>query len=302
MIYILAPIHNRKATTLKFLRSFSNQTYKDFKMVVVDDGSTDGSSEAILSEFPKTIILKGDGNLWWTGSMNLGVEYILSNSKCTDYILAINDDVVVKNDYIDKILSASKKNGDAIVGSLYRDNENDEIIYDSGVRIDWEHYVYFQVPYDENKSVVGDVDVLATRGVLIPIVAMKKIGMFEKKLKHYAADYEYFLRAKKMGFQLLISYRAIVYGSEKDKGQETSSRIFSPGHVWNRTFGIKSPMNIFNHLFLIWNYCPSWKYALKDSCLMVGYSVYLFFGSIAIFPIKWFTTWIIRLLSRGRRA
>lgn len=285
-VFVLAPIHNRKDITLLFLRSFSDQTYKDYQMVIIDDGSTDGSSEAILLEFPKTVVLRGNGNLWWTGSMDKGVKYILSVAQEDDYVLAINDDVTVKNDYIEKLVSISKKNNNAIVGSIYRDNKNEELVYDSGVKMNWKYYQYYQVPYKKDGQAMVDVDTLATRGSLIPISVIKKIGLFETKLKHYAADYEYFFRAKKMGYQLLISYDASVYGSEKDRTTPDDSRIQSFQNIWKRNFSIKSANNIYNHLFLIWNYCPSLIYKIKHSFLLISFNVFLLANSIFLYPFK----------------
>lgn len=287
-VFVLAPIYNRKETTLNFLKSFSNQTYKDYQMVIIDDGSTDGSSEAILAEFPKTIILKGDGNLWWTRSMNKGLEYILSVAEDNDYVLAINDDVTVKNNYIEKLVFTSKENEDAIVGSIYRDIENEDIIYDSGVKIDWKRYIYYQVKYDKDKKFIDDVDTLATRGTLILIKIVKDIGIFERKLRHYGADYEYFFRAKKFGHKLVFSCEAAVYGVEKNSlNSDNDSRIRPFFTVWKKVFGIKSSANIFNHLFLIWSYCPSSAYKMKHSGMLIAYDAFLFLNSIFLYPFAW---------------
>ena len=69
MIYIILPVHNRKVTTEKFIKSLVAQTYKEFKLILVDDGSTDGTDKMVLSYIPDGIILKGDGNLWWAGGL-----------------------------------------------------------------------------------------------------------------------------------------------------------------------------------------------------------------------------------------
>jgi GT2 family glycosyltransferase len=293
-VFVLAPIHNRKETTLKFLRSFSNQTYSDYQMVIIDDGSTDGSSEAIRAEFPETVILEGDGNLWWTGAMRKGVEYVLSIATDNDYILAINDDVTVNDDYIEKLVSASEENGNAIVGSIYRDSENKELVYDSGVKIDWKNYRYYQMPYKKDDNITKNVDTLATRGTIIPIAVFKNIGLFEKKLRHYAADYEYFFRAKKMGYQLLISHDASVYDSENSRTIPDNSRIQSFQNVWRRNFSIKSPNNIYNHLFIIWNYCPSLEYKIKNLFLLVSFNAFLFANSVFLYPFKFLYLKVIK--------
>lgn len=283
-VFVLVPIHNRREMTMKFMDSFANQSYRDYQMVIVDDGSTDGSSQAILEKYPNTIIIYGNGNLWWTGAMRKGIEYILSEAKKDDYILAINDDVVVKENYIEELVLISKMNNNAIVGSMYRDFENNEIIYDSGVKIDWKRYVYLQISPKE-QSDIEEVDTLATRGTIIPIQIFKNIGSFEKKLRHYAADYEYFLRAKKLGYKLYISKKSIVYGTEK-KAIEKNERIQSFFTIWKRNFSLKSSTNLYNHLFLIWNYCPYFKYKIRHSVAIIGYNLFLFFNSIFLYPFK----------------
>src|SRR4051794_31461687 len=62
-VAIVAPVHNRKNITLQCLRSISrlNSEGLDISVVIVDDGSTDGSSAEINSEFPTVDVVKGDG-------------------------------------------------------------------------------------------------------------------------------------------------------------------------------------------------------------------------------------------------
>lgn len=299
---MLAPIHNRKQTTLGFMRSFCRQTYKNYQVVIVDDGSTDGSSEAIKAEFPETVILKGDGNLWWTGSMNMGVEFILSVATPNDYVLAINDDVTVRSDYLEKIVSASEDNNNAIVGSLYKDAKDEDIIYDSGVKIDWEKYRYSQVQYSKEHKIVGNLDTLATRGVLIPISVIRRIGIFEKRLRHYAADYEYFFRAKKQGYRLYMSYEAVVYGTEEVKESRKISRFQSPAKTWKKVFSIKSPTNIENHLFIIWHYCPNIIYRLKHMFSLIAYNCFLLVASVSVYPISMLIEKVVKLFTKQRRV
>ena len=70
-------MHNRKEYTHQCLLSIYKQTNKNFIVIVIDDGSTDGTGEMITNEFPEVILLKGDGNLWWTKAINLGIKHAL---------------------------------------------------------------------------------------------------------------------------------------------------------------------------------------------------------------------------------
>ncbi len=67
-VEIVTPVHNRKATTLQCLKSLSRIDAEglDIHVVVVDDGSTDGTGDAIRAEYPEVEVVRGDGSLWVT--------------------------------------------------------------------------------------------------------------------------------------------------------------------------------------------------------------------------------------------
>ena len=77
LIHVIVPVHNRVSMTRICLASLRMQSDQGFRVVVVDDGSTDKTSEIIHSEFPEVELLGGDGNLWWVGSINLGLRNVL---------------------------------------------------------------------------------------------------------------------------------------------------------------------------------------------------------------------------------
>jgi len=94
-IAVIIPVFNRRETTLKCLGLLKNNVLIPnnslINIIVVDDGSTDGTAAAIKLAFPDVKILNGDGNLWWTGAINMGVEFALSQD--FDYLLTrLNDD------------------------------------------------------------------------------------------------------------------------------------------------------------------------------------------------------------------
>jgi len=69
-IFVVLTCFNRRETTLEFLRCMGRQILPcgvDLGYVLVDDGCTDGTSEAVRKEFPGLEIVKGDGTLYWCG-------------------------------------------------------------------------------------------------------------------------------------------------------------------------------------------------------------------------------------------
>ena len=76
--------HNRKKKTLTCLADLMNQdeiSKVDLHVYLVDDGSTDGTSDAVKQKFPQVNILQGDGTLYWNG----GMRFAFSIAKKSDY-------------------------------------------------------------------------------------------------------------------------------------------------------------------------------------------------------------------------
>src|SRR5688572_24373538 len=91
-VEVVTPVHNRKELTLGCLRSLfsADSAGLDLHAIVVDDGSSDGTSAALRQEFPDVEIVRGDGSLWYTGGMNRGIEAAMKHDP--DFVLAINND------------------------------------------------------------------------------------------------------------------------------------------------------------------------------------------------------------------
>src|SRR5690242_10015115 len=100
-IYVVVPVHNRAALTERFLECLAAQTFREFVVIVVDDGSTDGTSQLIRDKFPQVLLIQGDGNLWWTGAINRGIRQALLDACANDAVLIINDDLEVDPVYLD---------------------------------------------------------------------------------------------------------------------------------------------------------------------------------------------------------
>ena len=101
-IYILLPVHNRKEITRGFVASLKAQTFSDYHLVLIDDGSTDGTAEMVLEYIPSATVLRGEGNWWWAGSLQQGIHWLQRNHlHQNDIILMINDDVVLDNNFIE---------------------------------------------------------------------------------------------------------------------------------------------------------------------------------------------------------
>lgn len=229
-VYVVMAVRNRLALTHACLESLSVQSYPAVRVVVVDDRSSDGTPDAIAVEFPEAVVLRGNGELWWTGATALGVEWVLERCDADDCILTLNNDTTVAPDYIETLMRVLREaGGRALVGSVALDSRDRDTISDGGPHLNW--LTAKGGSYNSGLSLAEIVstgvtathpDVLAGRGTLIPTQCFRSIGNFNASaLPHYAADYEFSARAARAGYALLMSYEAPVYSVVDATGVST---------------------------------------------------------------------------------
>lgn len=253
-IYIAITAHNERKNVINILDALEKQTYKNFKVVLVDDGSSDGTSLEVEKLFPGVTILKGDGNLWWGGATAWAVDHILLSSRAEDFILFLNNDLSIDPSYLDTLVSVSNLLNRAIVGSLLRDR-NDAAFKEGGVRLN--RYLNCLVMQDhefiDRESYDLAVDVLPGRGTLIPIEVFHKIGNINaKQLPHYFSDYEFTLRAKRAGYTLAVAHRAPVFADLNKTGLSPSIFANSIRDCFLLLFSKRSKINLLYLMRYAW--------------------------------------------------
>ncbi len=217
MIYVVVPVHDRLTLTLLCLNDLRAQDRDDIKVIVVDDGSSDGTAVEVARDYPEVELLLGDGDLWWTGATNLGVSWALERAGENDYVLTLNNDTRFGGDYVSELVATAEEHGPALVGSLAVDAARG-VVVEGGVRMDWltagKRVLARGMPYEDIltwRPPPVAVDVLPGRGTLVPVSAFRRVGLYDASaLPHYGADYEFSARAARAGYRLLVSYQAVV--------------------------------------------------------------------------------------------
>jgi GT2 family glycosyltransferase len=206
-IYILLPIHNRKEITLNFIRCLKNQTEKNYRLILIDDGSTDGTSDAVRNEVSNVKILKGDGHLWWAGALQKGIDYLKSISiSLNDVVLIINDDTYFEENFLSNGLKNIRFLDRAIVRATIYDDKS-KILIDKGVHFDNEKLTF-------QKKNISIVNCLNTNGLFVKWKDLLYIGDFHTKLlPHYLSDYEFTYRAYRRGVKLYVPENVKLYSN-----------------------------------------------------------------------------------------
>ena len=210
-VYCIIPVHNRAKITKKCVAHLTAQDYEDLHIVMVDDGSTDGTSEFLANqESDHFEVLNGDGNLWWGGAMRMGIDWTLARAIESDYVLMLNDDVSIRSDYVSKLVEFSKTHSDAMVGSVFRDEETSRLV-SYGSFIDYWKMTISAIssPDERNK-----VNALSGRGVLIPVHRALETGNLRSTFfRHYMGDFEYTARLREKGCPIVVCESAPVFAS-----------------------------------------------------------------------------------------
>jgi GT2 family glycosyltransferase len=121
--WIVIPVHNRREFTLACLRHLHHtRVLAWMRTIVVDDGSTDGTLQAIRQEFPGVAFVRGDGNLWWTGAIAKGMHDAMQRG--ASHIFWLNDDTPPAAGALELLLQEVSQGGGIAGGVSYLPGED----------------------------------------------------------------------------------------------------------------------------------------------------------------------------------
>lgn len=213
-IAVVLAVHNRKSLTDRFLETITKQSFDDYKVIIVDDGSTDGTSKMISEKYPQVHLIEGNGSLWWSASTNMAIEYAMRSFK-PEYICTMNDDTEADFHLLEELYTTASSNNKSIVGCFSYDiKDKKKLLYD-GSCINWITGRIREINSTAIKN--SEEDVISVtyyvgRGVLIPSEVFVQCGMYDaERFPQSWADNDLIFRAKRKGYKILSAKRAVQY-------------------------------------------------------------------------------------------
>lgn len=205
-VYIIIPVHNRKKTTMKCLEHLKQcSNIEQYHIVIVDDGSTDGTKDAIALLYPTVTVLEGNGDLWWTGAMAKGMEYAYEQG--AEYFIWLNDDCLPAPNTLQEMVAFMRLNPDTLVAPSCYPETNFLHPQHNGFK-------------NRKSCAANSGEIIYVKGmsgwcVGIPATVFSKIGAPDaRRFPHYSGDDMYTFRATKAGFKacLLGDLKATLFG------------------------------------------------------------------------------------------
>ncbi len=293
-VSVLIPVFNNLTYTKKCLERLIHlqgdtgliNGYK-FLNILVDDGSTDGTYNWVKTNYPSVFILQGDGNLWWSGGINMGVTFAI-NDLNSDFILWWNNDVKPKSDYFDQLtLLLSRHTHKHILGSkIYFHNK--DLIWGMGGRFNprtGDHFMYGWGKKDSSEFQEPiEADWFPGMGTCFHRSVFEIIGFLNnKEFPQYHGDSDYTFRAKKAGYLLYAYPELILYNDNTNTGLIHKGSI---KNLCNSLFSIKSNYNIKKNVLFYRKYSTSiFAYIVlfrKYFSYIGGFIKWKFFGLFGI--------------------
>jgi predicted SAM-dependent methyltransferase/GT2 family glycosyltransferase len=264
-VYILLPVHNRKEITRGFVECLAAQTFSDYHLVLIDDGSTDGTAEMVQARISSTAVLKGNGDWWWAGSLQQGIDWLEQHGVEEQEIVAFaNDDTTFEGNFLQRAIELLECLGSVLLLPYLHDKKTG-VPQESGVRVDFQKFTFEPAPSAEA------INCLPTRWLFMRMRDLRRIGRFHTVwLPHYWSDYEFTVRAHRKGLKLCTS-ADLVIGFD---GRQSGYRSFEDAGFFKflgQYFSKKSVLNpVYQSSFILLacplrhvpvNICRTWRNA-----------------------------------------
>lgn len=199
-VTVLLTCFNRKNKTEHAVKQLlKNEAEVDF--IIVDDGSTDGTREAIEALPANVDYIMGNGNYYWCGGMRVAVDAYFTRKTKSDYVLFVNDDVDFRDNTIDFLLQDGIDDNTVIVGCT--SDKNGKLSY-GGVRSKGK-IINIEAEYVGPNISNRLISTFNANCVLLKSNIVEKAGNFDTHFSHSLGDWDYGFRITKLGYKIIVS-------------------------------------------------------------------------------------------------
>ncbi len=269
MVYIIILNWNGVSDTMQCIESCKRLHYSDFRILVVDNGSSDGSEEMIRKQFPDIHLIQTGTNLGFAGGNNLGIRY--AQKQGADYIWLLNNDTIVDEKCLDYLVRAAEAEpARGMVGNKIYYHHAPETIWFAGGKVDLEkggltHHTGKDCRDNGSYDTPGPAGYITGCSVLVKKEMVEDIGLLDDNYFLYFEDVDWSLRAAQKGWKLFYEPKARLWHREGAHRKQGYSDTFMYYSIRNRLYFMK-------------RFAPQWMWP----CHLLQLKTLLFFMKTAL--------------------
>lgn len=233
LVFIILVNWNGRTVTLECLESLGQIDYSAFKVLVVDNGSSDGSVEAIRTAHPEVILLPLPENRRFAGGNNEGIRYALDSG--ADLILLLNNDTTVARDFLRLLVDRMRCTDRCgiVTPKIYYAHPSDLIWYAGGEISYWtgtmRHRGIREIDRGQHDT-VRDIAYATGCCLLTTADIIRAVGGLDESYFMYTEDADWSVRIRKAGYRLVLEPRARVW----HKLSVSTGGHLSSFKLWNK--------------------------------------------------------------------
>ncbi|MCJ7448882.1 MAG: glycosyltransferase family 2 protein [Bacteroidales bacterium] len=217
-VIVLILNFNGKHLLEEAITSYMANDYQNFEVVVIDNGSTDGTNAWVEQTFPGIFVLRTEKNLGYSGGFNFGLDYAF-NQKHADYVLISNNDVKADSKVISSLAEMAESDAMAgfVIGKVYYYNapnvfqtvgkRYDPVLWNGG-HIGNREEDEGQYDTVEERAWCDDIYWLVKREV------WEKTGGYDTEFAFQGEDFDWQVRAKNLGYKIMYTPHAKLWHKE----------------------------------------------------------------------------------------
>ena len=204
---------NQRNLTVDCLASLAELDYPADRLqtIVVDNGSADGTAQAIRERYSTVTVLENDENLGFAEGNNVGIRHALRGP--ADYVMLLNNDTAVDPSMLNELLAVIEPDSTVgIVGPkmLYFDQPN--VIWCAGNRLDWRSGDSIRLQAERPDKGLDqppkEVDFITGCAICLRRCVIEQIGLLDSRFFIYYEETDWCMRARGAGWRTLYVPRA----------------------------------------------------------------------------------------------
>jgi GT2 family glycosyltransferase len=191
--------------TLACLASLEQNNYENHSVIVLDNGSNDGTVQVIQSAFPMVQIFELTENRGYAGNNNIGLKIVLDQQ--VDWVFVLNDDTIVDSDCLSLLVEVGESDRKiGIVGPMVYHHSEPELIQSAGGYLSsyWEAGHFAQNEADQGQFIKPRfVDWISGCAIMVRREVIEQVGLLDERFFCYWEEIDWCLRASQSGWNII---------------------------------------------------------------------------------------------------